>query len=94
MNDEQKSPENATAEEVLLPKTEAKVNYGGREYEIKRLKLKQLLGIIKLVSSEAEKIRVAMIKNQTEKGATTQLEDILVVLECLEENKHSQDLIR
>lgn len=74
-----------SADEVLNPKVEATVKYGGKDYKITRLKLKQLLAIIRLVSVQSEEIRKGLIEARKKKGATSQLEDVMIILETLEE---------
>lgn len=77
----------ATANEVLTREVKAVVGYGPDEYEIKTLKISQILKLVRIISSQAQVITDSLIRAKKDKGATTELEDVLIILEALDEKQ-------
>lgn len=77
----------ATAHDVLTREVKATVKYGTQKYEIKTLQLSQILALVRIISGQAQRITDNLIKAQKERGSTTQLEDVVIILEALEEQQ-------
>ena len=86
----------ASAEEILLPKVEAVIQYGGKEYEMKSLSLEKIFKIVNLVSKSSKKINENYQKlreekilnqevNQDGSPAITETETYVSMLKALDE---------
>jgi len=79
--------EKKVTSDILLDEDVSNVKYGKKEYNLKKIKLKQLLLIIKIISKQSALIQKAFKENASNNTESTQLDDIILLIEILEEDQ-------
>lgn len=94
---EEKTPQNenmeekkASADEILTnSKIVKEVEFGGKKYQLHRMRIGQMLKVVRILSSESQAIAKAVTENRKGKKLSeiTQAEEISIIVTTLSEEK-------